>query len=319
MSAAADQNEAGLTGLVFNIQLHSTEDGPGIRTSLFMKGCVMKCPWCHNPEGLQGGIQLTWRRQRCMGAFRCAPSCPRFALDLTPEGVAIDRRRCDACGECVRACPSGAMELIGREYGLAEVLERLRADKVFFEKSGGGVTISGGEVSMQTSFAAGVMRALKAEGIHLAIDTCGGTRWKSLEPLVDLADLVLYDLKIMDEIRHREVTGVPLGLVLDNARRVTATGRPMWVRTPIVPDHTDGEDNVRSIARFIHEHLPTVTRYDLLAFNHTCQDKYERLGMEWQFESERLIPRSRMERLAEVAAEEGLDFVKWSGFTRDTE
>jgi pyruvate formate lyase activating enzyme len=304
-----------ITGVIFNVQRYSTEDGPGIRTTVFIKGCPMYCPWCHNPEGLDSRPELMWYDVRCIAARECLEVCPQDALTLTPEGMVIDRERCNGCGDCEEACPAAALEVIGKERTAADVAAEALRDKVFYEKSGGGVTLSGGEPALQDDFSLALMGMLKEEGIHLALDTCGGVRWERLKPLVDLSDLVLMDLKIMDEDKHLEHTGIPLKLVLDNARHVAELGLPLWIRTPVIPGYTDTEDNVRGIARFIVSNLPTVERYDLLAFNNTCDAKYRRLDKLFPLSGESLISEEKMGELARAAAEEGLDIARWSGAT----
>lgn len=305
------------TGRTFNIQFHSTEDGPGIRTTIFFKGCPMRCPWCHNPEGIKPHPELIWYEMRCFGARDCLSTCSKGALALCREGLSIDRSLCDVCGDCVKACPAAALEVMGRSYTVDELVRMVVRDKVFYDKSGGGVTLSGGEVSLQAGFAANLIAALREQGIHVALDTCGGTSWQTLRPLVEVADLVLYDLKVMDSLSHRQHTGLPLELILENARNISRMGKTMWIRTPVIPGCNDAERNIRLTARFIKDCLPTVERYDLLAFNNTCRAKYNRLGMEWTLEGTPLVPRESIERLMTVAKEEGLDFVRWSGLAKD--
>lgn len=309
--------ETKLMGMIFNIQLHSTEDGPGIRTSIFMKGCPMRCPWCHNPEGIKRLPALIWYETRCLGAGECLKVCSKQALNLMPDGMIINRRLCDACGKCEIACPASALEVIGKTYTVDELAAKALQDRIFYEKSGGGVTLSGGEPSMQADFSVALMTTLKREGIHVALDTCGGTGWSTLRRLVNHADLVLYDLKLMDSANHRKVTGIPLERVLDNAQRIAQAGKPMWVRTPIIPGVNDTEENVRLTARFIKNNLPTTERYDLLAFNSTCASKYQRLGLQWKLGNKELIPQSTMEEFTDAAKDEGLNVVHWSGLTKN--
>jgi pyruvate formate lyase activating enzyme len=304
-----------LKGSIFNIQLNSTEDGPGVRTTVFLKGCPMHCPWCHNPESIRKAAQLVWYESRCIGDGKCIKSCPNEALVLTEKGIVIERKLCDACGICADVCPASALEVLGKEYTVNEVTDIILRDKVFYEKSNGGMTLSGGEPAVQPIFSAALMEAVKHEGIHVALDTCCGTSWKVLKPLVELADLVLLDIKTMDEHDHKIFTGIPLKRVLANARRIAKTGKPIWVRTPVIPGYTDSVENIKKIAQFIKKELPTTSRYDILAFNKICEPKYERLGLSWEMAGTDLVSEDAMTALTDAAKAEGVEFAHWSGLT----
>ncbi|MBU1746877.1 MAG: glycyl-radical enzyme activating protein, partial [Chloroflexi bacterium] len=196
-----------LTGTTFNVQRFSTEDGPGIRTTVFFKGCPLRCVWCHNPEGLSPRPELVWYDTRCIGAHDCLAACPERALELTSQGMRIDRARCTVCGDCSRACPAGALELVGREWTLADLLTEIEKDAVFYETSGGGVTFSGGEPLLQADFVLALARRCREAGHHVALDTCGIVPWARYEAVLPWVNLVLYDLKLFDGERHRASTG----------------------------------------------------------------------------------------------------------------
>jgi pyruvate formate lyase activating enzyme len=311
----SDAGAADGTGMVFNIQRFSIEDGPGIRSTVFMKGCPLRCVWCHNPEGIARQKQLMWFDVRCIGARDCLGACPQGALELTPGGMVIDREKCDGCGKCQVACPAGALEVVGSEKTAREAFDEVVRDEAFYRNSGGGLTVSGGEPTMQPRFVAELMELCRGAGIPTALDTCGYCSGDVLERLLALSDMALLDLKVMDDAEHRKITGVELGVVLGSGEVIARWGKPLWVRTPVIPGCTDSEDNIRRIAAFIRKELPNAERWDLLSFNNTCGSKYSRLGMKWELEGAPLIEKAKMESLASVAGAAGCK-VAWSGVTR---
>ena len=303
------------TGTTFSIQQFSTEDGPGIRTTVFLKGCPLRCPWCHNPEGMGVAPDLMWYDVRCIAAQQCLRACPEHALALSATGMRIDRERCTLCGECVSACPAAAFELIGKEWAPHELLTELLKDQVFYETSGGGVTFSGGEPLVQADFLCELLPLCKAAGLHVALDTCGAASSERWRRVLRWVDLVLYDLKIMDGARHKAATGASNELILDNARRLAAHGVPLWIRTPVIPGYSADAPNIRAIGEFIRDAVPTVQRWDLLAYTNLGRPKYHRLDLPYLLEDVALLTRTEMEALWQVAA--GIvPHAQWSGATQ---
>jgi len=306
------------TGTTFNIQRFSTQDGPGIRTTIFFKGCLLHCAWCHNPEGLSPRPELVWYDARCIGARDCLSACPSAALELTPQGMHIDRWRCDACGACAEACPSTALEVIGRVWSPEALFAEVQKDTIFFETSGGGVTLSGGEPMTQADFLLALCRLCQEAGLHVALDTCGAAAWTRYEQVLPLVDLVLYDLKIWDGQRHRAATGMDNERILENARRIAATKMPLWIRTPIIPGFTAGAANIAALGEFIAAELPTVQRWDLLAYTNLGQPKYHRLDRPYTLEGVPLLTHAEMEALHAVAVRK-VPVAVWSGAARSKE
>jgi len=311
--------------MVLEIQRMSTEDGPGIRTTVFLKGCSLKCAWCHNPESISQRPQLHWIGNRCLGCRTCLETCPNQALALTASGMVIDRERCQGCGACADACPSTALELLGQTWPLERLVNEVIKDKAYFDKSGGGVTLSGGEPTLQAEFAAALFKALKERGVQTALDTCGLCSRQALLSILPWTTLVLFDIKLLDSKRHRRLTGSGNERILDNLLAVVdfmkdhVHPKSLWIRTPIIPGATDDEDNIRAIGAFLADRLPSaVDRWELCAFNNLCRDKYQRLDLQWTYAEAPLMRRPEMERLAESARQSGVrpNIVHWSGSTR---
>ncbi|MHA1732048.1 MAG: glycyl-radical enzyme activating protein [Promethearchaeota archaeon] len=308
-------------GLVFEIQKLSTEDGPGIRTTVFFKHCPLRCAWCHNPESIPRDPVIEWFGSKCMGCGTCVEVCPRGAVKLDKDGVHIDREKCVACGTCVDECPTTAMQIFGTWWTLDELFAEVDKDRVYYEKSGGGVTVSGGEPTLQPAFVVAFLEKLKRSGISTALDTCGFNTRETYERFLPHVDLFLYDLKEIDPDKHLEYTGVPNDRILENCKWLTARakelGKEIWVRTPVIPGYTATDENIRGIAEFIVDQLENkVDRWDLLAFNNLARDKYRRLDLEWKLEGAELFTREDMEHFYEIAVGGGVRNVQWSGLTR---
>jgi pyruvate formate lyase activating enzyme len=304
------------TGIITNIQRCSTEDGPGIRTTVFMKGCPMRCTWCHNIETINAKPELVWYSNKCIGNQACVRTCDQKALQLIKDGMVIDRNRCTLCGDCEDACPSGAISIMGKEWEVQKLIEELSHDKVFFDTSKGGVTISGGEPTYQNEFVIELAEGLRKIGIQVILDTCGYTSDLNFKKILDSVDMVLFDLKQMDPGKHEEFTGVPLASVISNAKILGKSELPTWIRTPIIPGYTDTEENIIEISKFVLENMPNVERYDLLAFNKMCVDKYTLFGLKYPLKDADLVSKEKMEHLVNVAREVGVENVHWSGMTK---
>ena len=308
-------NDRDTEAVVFNVQKFSTEDGPGIRSTVFFKGCPMRCPWCHNPESIQAQPEVVWHRGRCLNDRGCVSVCPEAALRAGPDGISIDRSRCKGCGRCAEFCPSGALRIHGRKMRINELFEVLARDRAFYGQSGGGVTVSGGEPLLQPAACLALLRRLHGAGIHTALDTCGIGHGGALRDMLEWTDLVLFDVKTIDSARHAEFTGVPFERVEAAAQTVAESGVEVWVRTPVIPGYTDGEDSLRGVARFVAKTFPGCTRHDLLAFSNLCTDKYAQLGRSFALKGTPLLDSSTMERLCRLAREEGSEHARWSGPT----
>lgn len=308
-------------GLVFEIQRMSTEDGPGIRTTVFMKQCHLKCKWCHNPESLLKKPQLEWREFKCIGCKTCIETCSQGAIFFDETGLIIDRKKCNNCRECVEECPSTALNMIGSWWNSEDLFDEVNKDKVYYSESGGGITISGGEPTLQDSFVLKFLKKCKENGISTALDTCGYASKEVYQKLVPFIDLVLFDIKEIDNKKHLEFTGVPNVKILENslwiAKYLKDNNKSMWIRTPIIPGYTATEENIRGIGKFIVEKLRNIPdRWDLLVFNNLCATKYERLGIDWLLKDDPLMTIDHIEDLYRVAKNTGIKNVQWSGLTR---
>jgi pyruvate formate lyase activating enzyme len=296
------------SGRILHLQRLSTEDGPGIRTTVFFKGCPLHCAWCHNPESISMQLQTQWFSVRCIGCHTCVEICPKGCISMTETGLVLDRQVCDACGECVEACPSGAREMLGRDVSVEELVAELIKDRAFYEKSGGGVTLSGGEPTFQADFAEALLCSLKEQGISTALDTCGLASTRSLERLLAYTDLVLFDLKMLNPDLHRQFTGAGNQIILENLAYIKTyiqhqpRSVALWIRTPLIPGTTDGDENLIAIGEYLSKNLAdSIQRWELCAFNNLCRDQYTRLGLEWRYANTPLMSHGEVRHCEQVA------------------
>ena len=262
-------------GVVFDFKRYAIHDGPGIRTTIFLKGCPLNCPWCHNPEGKKPEPELMYWESRCLGCGSCVVACPEGAVSLI-ETLEIDTDRCTMCGECAEACTAEAIEVVGRDYTVEEVMNEIRKDSVFYEESGGGVSFSGGEPTMQTSFLLSLLKACKEEGFHTVVDTSGFIDPETLLKIGEYTNLFLYDVKSMDPETHRKHTGVPNQMILNNLRALSEAGNAISVRFPLIPGVNDNRDNMENLGKFASS-LKGVEEVCVLPYHRAGTEKLKRL------------------------------------------
>ena len=290
-----------ISGMVFDIKRYSIHDGPGIRTTVFFKGCPLRCWWCHNPESQSLNPELMLRTNRCLLCAACEQVCPQQAIhSLGGEDTAMpvtDRSLCQVCGKCVEACYSGARELVGRKMTVSAVMAEIERERPFYDQSGGGVTFSGGEPLMQPAFLLALLHACREVELHTTLDTSGYAPWRVLEQALPLVDLFLYDLKLVDESRHRLYTGASNRLILRNLRRLSQAGANLVVRIPLVPGVNDDEQSLRLAGKYLSS-LPRVAELELMPYHASAEAKYEALGMGYKLPG---LKPPTPEKLAEAA------------------
>ena len=291
-----------MNGIIFDCKRFAVHDGAGLRSTLFLKGCPLRCPWCQNPEGIAPEPALWHSPQACVRCGRCVAACPRGALRLD-ERIHVDRARCDTCGRCADACPAAAMQIQGRSVSDREAAELLLRDRVFFGESGG-VTLSGGEVLMQWRFAAQVLAHCKDAGVRTAVETCLLAPPQAVEALLPVTDQFLVDIKFLDPVLHKTHLGADNRRILENFERLLAQGADVLVRTPLIPGYTATDGNLRAIARYLRRAAPH-TPWELLNFNPLCRSKYAALERAYPV-SGGALSAAELTHFYDLAAQEGI-------------
>lgn len=309
------------TGLIFNIQRFSIHDGPGIRTTVFFKGCSLHCFWCHNPEGRHARPEIQFFPERCIACGDCFLKCPNHAHKLEENLHLFIRENCQVCSACVETCYSNALELTGRDVSVEEVMEEIMRDRMFYETSNGGVTLSGGEPLLQADFALALLQRCKAEDLHTAIETCGNYPWHELEKLLPEIDLIMMDLKLIDPTKHQAACGDSNERILANARRLALTDKPIIFRVPVVPTVNDSLEEIGSIVKFVQSLVELRMQHsngkekgadiqvELLPFHRLAADKYRSLGLEYRAKYLEPPSKEKMRELAAIAEIHGVEVI----------
>lgn len=295
------------TAFITEIERFALNDGPGIRTSVFFKGCNMACKWCHNPETISFRQDLHYYANKCISCYKCVYACPCKAQKRINNIHRYFKNICVRCGKCADICYAGAMAVSGRKMTIDEVMGEILQDKSYYQTSRGGVTLTGGEVLCQLEFASELTERCHQAGISVGIETNLNFPWKTIQPLIRKLDLVMCDMKLFDSKLHKHWTGVENQQILENIRQIDASGIPYIVRTPLIPGATDSDENIRAIAAFLAG-LKSEKRmyYELLNFNPLGDSKYDSLGLKNPFKEAKPLSPSRLEALKGIASQEGI-------------
>ena len=293
------------SGIVFNIQKFSVNDGPGIRTVVFLKGCPLRCKWCANPESQLVKAEILWDSRKCIGCHHCINVCPAHAIHLRQGRITIDPVRCDSCGMCVHECPAKALKNEGERRTVQEVMDVVMQDLPFYEESGGGITLSGGEMLAQPAFAKSLLKAAKANGLHTCAETTGFAQSDVFASVIEDLDMILFDVKHWDDAKHKEGTGVGNALILANLRYAIDQGKDVLPRIPVIPGFNDSLHDAAKLAHVIQQ--AGGTRCQLLPFHQFGENKYEQLDRDYAYKDVQAYHREDLEEYRQIFTDNGID------------
>lgn len=291
--------------IIFNKVQGSFVDGWGVRTTIFLKGCPLKCKWCCNPEGQSFQAELKYVKEDCNGCGRCVQLCPQHAVSMQDGVAVIDRNLCNVCGECANFCYTGALEPFGSYYTVEEMVAYLKKDKQFYDATGGGVTIGGGEVTWFPDFVLPLIDKLHEEGIQVAADTCGYVNTEKGLQILKNVDLVLFDIKGLDREKHKENTGVYNDIIWDNLRMLGEIRKPLIIRLPIIPGYNDDFEEIKKIAQHLME-IPSIKRIDILPYHRFGVNKYDQIGMKYTIPEDTKLEEEKQNDIVELFRKTGI-------------